>query len=156
MLLIIFVVHSQIAIYFCNICINVLNRSTPKHCSAEHHRGKLCGSQCSSQVKETPWSLSYLTLCYIAGTSVGKDIWTKLYSIALTENLYGMSYLITNCKWKTKSQERGFLAVLFALIHVLWQYAEELNVTASLIIQQKIRHFSKQELGHFLSLQICQ
>lgn len=155
MLLIIFVVHSQIAIYFCNICMNVLKRSTPKHYSAEHHRGKWCGSQCS-QVKETPWSLSYLTLYYIAGTSVSKDIWTKLYSIALTKNLYGMSYLTTNCKWKTKSQGRGFPAVVFAVIHVLWQHAEELNVTASLIIQQKIRCFSKQEFGNFLSLQICQ
>ena len=131
MLLIIFVVHSQISIYFYDICMRVLNRVTLKCCSAEHHKGKWSGLQCSSQVKETPWSLSHLTLYYIEGTSVGKNPWRRLYNTALAKNLYSMSNLAKNWKWKRKTQEKfSFLAVVFTFI--LFCYSMHRNQTLTL------------------------
>lgn len=84
-------------------------------------QGKLSGLQCSSQVKEEPWSLSYLTLYYIEATSVGTNPWTRLYSVAVGKKLSRMSCLTKNWKWKIKGQEKfSFLPVFFTFILVYY------------------------------------
>lgn len=97
-------------------------------------QGKLSGLQCSSQVKEEPWSLSYLTLYYIEATSVGKNPWTRLYSIALGKKLSRMSCLTKNWKRKIKAQEKfSFLAVVFTFILVYYSMHRKQTLTLKVL-----------------------
>lgn len=140
-------IHAEIFSAFNNLCysvpnlclsllyfMHVLNRITLKWCSAEQHRGKWSGLQCTSQVKEEPWSLSHLTFYYIEATSVGKNPWTRLYSIALGKKLSRMRCLIKNWKWKIKSQDKfSFLEVVFTFIPVYHSMTRKQTITLKVL-----------------------
>lgn len=136
---IIFVVHSQIFIYFCHICIHVLNRVALKCCSAEHHKGKRSGLQCSSQVKETPWSLSYLTLLY-RGNICRQESMNKVIQHCISKEFIQHELFGQKLQRKEENlREWNFLSLqlwTFTLTHVLLQYPEESDVIVSLILKK--------------------